>query len=91
MELNTQGKGTGYVNVAQFYPNKEGQPNYYRLDVMEFIMPDGTTVAASYQGNVEVGEIENTVYKASNGAYTGTVSIEGGGRVPDFPVLTVPV
>ncbi len=74
--IGEDGKGTGFFPVWNHWSGSE-QAYEYRLEVTSFVMPDGTVVPAT--GN-------QIIYTADgSGLYQATVSIEDGGRVPEYP------
>ncbi|MBE6982354.1 MAG: hypothetical protein E7437_08555 [Ruminococcaceae bacterium] len=79
------GKGTGSYPVWQYWPESEGIPYVYRVEVTSFVLPDGTIVHAS-------GDLD-TYRPNDTGLYTATVTIgpdvEGGtGKQPTYPENT---
>ena len=71
------GRGTGFYPVWKYWATDDGstQPYYYRVAVTSYLMADGTLVPASSA---------NTIHY-TGGVYTAAVTIQPGGKVPDYP------
>ena len=71
------GRGTGFYPVWKYWTTDDGstQPYYYRVAVTSYLMADGTLVPASSA---------NTIHY-TGGVYTAAVTIQPGGKVPDYP------
>lgn len=79
----TNGTGSGYYPVWQYWSEHAGQAYEYRIEVTSFILPDSSIVPATSTDMITYG-------MEGSGFYTADVSVAnntlGGGRVPAFPV-----
>ena len=76
--IDENGKGTGFFPVWS-YRTGDKQAYEYRVEVTSIVMPDGSIVPLSGNGEVYTS--------AQTGLYRATVSIENGGRVPTQAAL----
>lgn len=71
------GRGTGFYSVWKYWPTDDDSnpPYYYRVAVTSYLMADGTLVPAASEDTV----------RYMGGVYTGTVTIQPQGNLPDYP------
>ncbi len=74
--LDETGKGTAFFPVWCYHSGTE-DAYYYRIEVTSVVMPDGTIIPASGDGEVYTVN--------GSGLYTATVTLENGGETPKFP------
>ena len=75
--IGEDGKGSGFFPVWRYWSGSE-QAYEYRLEVISFVLPDGTVVPATTADQITY-TIDGT------GLYHAEVSIEDGGRKPTYP------
>lgn len=77
--IDENGEGTAFFTVWTKRDSIENIPYNYRVIVTSFVMPDGSLLPATSNGD----HINYAVN--GSGLYTATVAIENGGQVPTYP------